>query len=96
MSQQWKCRACGGTYADTQPDGTIYFHACAPQPPNAQGVQQEVVNKRDERVAADAKGRPSGIQAAGAGVQAVGVTPLLQPAWLTDLQQRVATIAAGG
>lgn len=25
-----RCRACGGTYQDTQDDGTTYFHACAP------------------------------------------------------------------
>lgn len=25
-----KCKTCNATYADLQPDGTRYFHACAP------------------------------------------------------------------
>jgi ssDNA-binding Zn-finger/Zn-ribbon topoisomerase 1 len=27
---RFKCNSCGGTYADTQADGTRYFHACSP------------------------------------------------------------------
>lgn len=27
----FKCNSCGGTYSDTQADGTSYFHACAPE-----------------------------------------------------------------
>lgn len=25
-----QCRSCGGVYADPQPDGSRYFHACGP------------------------------------------------------------------
>lgn len=25
-----KCNSCGGTYAPLQPDGSEYYHACAP------------------------------------------------------------------
>jgi hypothetical protein len=25
-----RCRTCGGLYPERQPDGTRYFHACAP------------------------------------------------------------------
>jgi hypothetical protein len=26
----WQCGSCGGTYSDTCPDGSLYFHACPP------------------------------------------------------------------
>jgi ssDNA-binding Zn-finger/Zn-ribbon topoisomerase 1 len=57
-----KCNSCGGIYNTTQPDGSRYFHACAPipnptyQPDPTKGtvVLQQTVerpNKRDENIA---------------------------------------------
>lgn len=92
----WKCKTCGGSYADTQADGSIYFHACAALPPDPQGHQAEQPGKRDENLTLDARGRISGIKSAGAGVVAVSITPLTQPAWLTQITAAAAAIAAGG
>lgn len=58
---KWKCNACGGTYSDTQRDGSLYFHACGPEIVHAgeadgQGqivkprVERERHNKRDENL----------------------------------------------
>jgi len=94
--RQWKCKSCNATYPDTQPDGTLYFHACAPMPPDAQGNQAEHPNKRDENITVDGKGRATGIKAAGAGVVPVGPTLLTQPAWLSQVQAAAAAVAAGG
>lgn len=91
----WKCKSCNASYPDTQPDGAIYFHACAPLPPNAQGVQVEVANKRDENLTLDATRRVSGIKSAGAGVVPVGPTVLTQPQWLATVQAQAAANTAG-
>lgn len=77
---QWKCNSCGAGYSDTQADGTVYFHSCSPLPPNAQGVQAEHANKRDENITLDSRGRAAGIKAAGLGVTQTGGTPVPQPA----------------
>jgi hypothetical protein len=56
-----KCNTCGGTYTSVQPDGSHYFHACAPidnpayQPDPKKGavnLQQTIErpNKRDENI----------------------------------------------
>ncbi len=26
---KWRCNSCGGTYSDTQADGSLYYHVCA-------------------------------------------------------------------
>lgn len=77
---QWKCNSCLATYSDLQADGSVYCHACAPLPPNAQGLQVEHANKRDENLTLDGRGRASGIRSAGAGVTQVGGAPVPQPA----------------
>jgi ssDNA-binding Zn-finger/Zn-ribbon topoisomerase 1 len=56
-----KCNSCGGTYSATQPDGSRYFHACAPipnpafQPDPTKGPVNlqatiELANKRNENI----------------------------------------------
>ena len=86
----WTCKSCGGTYPDGQPDGTTYFHACAPSPPDLNGVQLERPNKRDENITLDRRGQVTGLTAAGAGVTPVGPNVLTQPKWITDLQAAIA------
>ena len=50
MSNLFKCNGCGGTYSDSQLDGTLYFHACPPLPPDENAVVAERPNKRDENI----------------------------------------------
>ena len=78
----WKCQSCNATYSDVQPDGMLYFHACSPAPPNAQGVQAPLPNPRNENIVMDGRGRAIGIKAAGAGVIGVGVTATPVPVTL--------------
>jgi hypothetical protein len=90
MSNTFRCGSCKGTYSDTQRDGTIYFHACAPLPPDKDGIQEEVPNKRDENLSLDARGRLQGIVAEGAGVTCLTNAQLTEPAWLTAVNKQVA------
>ena len=78
-----KCNSCGGTYNTKQPDGSLYFHACAPlpnpayQPDPAKGAVNPVQtiehpNKRDENLTApDPATKQNGIVNAGTGVTQV-------------------------
>jgi hypothetical protein len=50
VNQLFGCKGCSGAYHDTQNDGSIYFHACPPLPPDKNGVQVEQPNKRDENL----------------------------------------------
>jgi len=92
----WKCNACGSTYRDTQPDGTTYFHGCAPTPPDAQGVQHELPNRRNENILVDVRGRVLDITADGQGVTAMGSQGTSEPQWILDMRAaRALAIAAG-
>lgn len=64
---RWKCITCNGTYSDTQADGTLYFHACAPIGTTDRGRAIERPNKRDENLVLDEHGRQHGIKAEGRG-----------------------------
>lgn len=67
MSARKKCGTCGGEYSTHQADGTEYYHACAPVSADGGKTFTEHVDKRDENVAVDAKGKAAGIKAAGLG-----------------------------
>jgi hypothetical protein len=55
-----QCNSCGGLYNTTQPDGSLYFHACPDSVP--------VADRRDENVP-DMRPESKGIiKAAGKGV----------------------------
>ena len=86
----FQCKACQGTYSDTQQDGTTYFHACAPLSPDENLNQAERPNRRDENIALRRPGSPLGIKAEGLGVKDLGKAKLQEPAWITQLK----TIAA--
>jgi len=45
-----KCTTCNGVYASTLPDGTRYFHGCAPVWNGVTQVFDERAQKRDENV----------------------------------------------
>ncbi len=58
---KFQCITCSGTYSDTQPDGTPYFHGCPsetvqPAVFDATGkvtvaeVRTPLANRRDERI----------------------------------------------
>lgn len=89
----WKCNACGGTYNDLNRDGSIYMHACSPTPANAQGVQTELPNKRDENIALDAEKRPHGIISVGAGVTPMQGQTTSDPPWIVQLRTQAAALA---
>ena len=75
-----KCNTCGGTYQPTQPDGSLYFHACAPipnpayqvDPKKGQVILQDTIerpNKRDENIAhIDPQTKQPVLKSEGAGV----------------------------
>ena len=77
-----KCKTCAGTYNPTQPDGSRYFHSCAPvanpayQPDPAKVAFNptetiEHANKRDENLVIDpATKKVTGIVSEGTGVTA--------------------------
>ncbi len=69
---RFACGTCRGEYSDTQPDGTLYFHACPPvrgpraflpadHPDFYAGDIRERFDKRDENLVGgpsfDAEGR---------------------------------------
>lgn len=91
----WKCNACAGTYNDTEPDGIIYMHSCSPTPPNAQGVQTELVNRRDENIALDARGRARDIISTGAGVTRMEGQATGEPAWIVRMRAQFAALGQG-
>lgn len=86
----WKCNACAGSYNDTQRDGSVYQHSCPPSPPNPQGVQVELANKRDENVALDARGRAHDIVSPGAGVTPMQGQPTADPLWIVAMRAQAA------
>lgn len=90
MTHQFKCLSCGARYLDQQQDGTLYFHACGPMPPNKDGVQIERPDKRDENIAVNQLGRVMGIKTEGQGVECLTDAKLEQPIWLTQLQAKAA------
>lgn len=47
---RWRCQSCGGTYSDTQRDGTLYFHACPPDHIDERGERVPIPNRRDENI----------------------------------------------
>lgn len=92
----WKCNACQGTYSDTEPDGMVYQHVCSPTPPNAQFVQTELVNKRDERVKVDSLGRGVDIISHGAGVTPMAGQTTTDPQWIVTMRAQAAKLAPVG
>lgn len=46
---EFQCKACGGTYRDPLPDGSRYFHACAPTH-NAAYDAQFTIDDKGERI----------------------------------------------
>lgn len=70
MAKQ-RCNACGGVYDPALPDGTAYFHACAPTIDADTGATRPIKDARDENVVLDRHGHRIGIVADGAGVAPV-------------------------
>lgn len=83
---QWKCNSCGGTYNDLGRDGGVYMHACAPSPPDENGVQKEHPNKRDETIVLGARDMPRDIRAPGAGVTALDGQATSEPEWVLTIR----------
>jgi len=49
MTARFRCVTCGGEYDDESADGVPYYHACPPEPLDAEGTRwRERPNKRDE------------------------------------------------
>lgn len=92
----WKCNACSGTYNDTQRDGIVYFHACPPSPPDAQGVQTELPNKRNENVVLDQRGHARDIIATGAGVTPMQGQTDTDPGWILKMRSQAAKVNVAG
>jgi hypothetical protein len=90
MSQLFQCHGCRGVYADTQRDGSLYFHACPPLPPDDNGIEAERPNKRDENIATHRTGRLLGIRLEGAGVKCISDAAIVEPAWITTMKKRIA------
>lgn len=89
MSTLFRCNACKATYSDTQRDGSLNFHACAPLPPDKHGVQRERPDKRDENILIDRRGRILGIISAGAGAYRVADGSHVEPKAVADVMKRV-------
>jgi hypothetical protein len=90
MIHRFECRACGGRYNDTQPDGTPYEHVCGPLPQSKKKPQGERPNKRDENVAVDKRGHLQGIRSVGLGVTCLTDARLEEPPWISKLYKRIA------
>lgn len=69
-----QCNTCGGTYADTEPDGMLYFHACPPQSFDPTGKAIPFANPRNENILTDEKGTVLGIVSVGLGVTVLSVS----------------------
>lgn len=90
MSTKYQCNACGGIYPDTQPDGTLYFHACGYVIDPKTGIAAPPANARNENITIAKDWKASGIVAAGAGVKPVGQVAAADPAWLNQLNTQLA------
>jgi hypothetical protein len=65
-----RCLTCRGEYDDVLPDGTLYFHACAPVINPGTGEPLPRPNRRNENVKLDPVTRKAvGIKRDGLGVQ---------------------------
>lgn len=88
---QFQCQTCGGTYADVQLDGSLYFHACPPIfDPTHPTVVTPMPNARNENLTIGRDWKASGIVSAGAGTKPVKAQASPDPAWLTKLQADLA------
>lgn len=90
MINTFRCRSCRGVYPDTNPSGTVYFHACPPLPmqPKKPFDVIEREDKRDENLAHDRYGRLTGIVSEGKGVECLTNKTLKEQPWLTRLRAR--------
>lgn len=89
MTRIFQCRTCGGIYIEAQTDGSVYFHACPPQSRDPVKGTLEYVNKRDENVAVDRKGKHTGITAEGDGVTCLNDGSVSEPVWITRLKLKL-------
>jgi hypothetical protein len=89
MSETFQCGCCGARYVDQQKDGTLYFHACGPLPPDNKGVSAPRKNARNENIALRSDGRAAGIVAEGAGVKCLTRARLTEQDWLTKLRAEI-------
>lgn len=85
MTQQFKCKACGAVYTDTQRDGTTYHHACPAVEP-IDGKPAKPMPRRDENIALARGGAVTGIISEGQGVVCITDPKLTEPAWITKLK----------
>src|SRR4051812_10296091 len=90
MTHLFQCNSCGATYGDVQANGMIYFHACAPLPPDKQGFQAERPDKRDENLIYSKLGRLKGIASEGLGVTCLTDAKLSEQSWLAPVRKTVA------
>jgi len=63
----YQCGSCGGTYSDTCPDGSLYFHVCPPLGIDAAGNAVPRPNARNENPVFAAGAPPVAIVAEGKG-----------------------------
>jgi hypothetical protein len=87
---RFRCLACKGVYAEAQPDGTIYMHACGPLRADKNNVQLEPEAGRDETLAYNRAGRLMGISNEGQGVICLDDKNVKEPIWITKLNERIA------
>lgn len=88
LIHRFKCRACGGSYSDTQPDGSEYAHVCGPLPADKKNPERERPDKRDENIVVGAGGKALGIKSEGAGVRCLTSDSLYEPQWIFKLKVR--------
>lgn len=90
MTFAYQCNACGALYFDVQRDGTLYYHACAPLPPDKNGFAAERLNKRDENLARVRPGVIPGIISEGDGVTSLKNPQFSEPQWITAQKAAIA------
>lgn len=90
MSQRFSCNSCQGVYSDVQADGSIYFHACPPLPPDKKGNVPDRADWRDENLARPRHIRVPWIKSEGHGVKCLTDSRLSEPAWITAMKRSAA------
>ena len=76
IGAQLKCNTCLGVYNQVNPDGTLYFHACAPASAQPGQYATQQVNARNENIQYSPAGVAVNVIAPGTGVTVLGGTPV--------------------